>query len=151
MVLQIVGFFLILVEVLKLSRLIRQEKYDISRFEKDLAGLEAKGEHKKESPSQALQDYVNKALAKGVTVTEIRQKLQERGWKEEQINAVLPQTASASPETLTTTAAATSTTTSSTSTMTSESGPSQMQTDAEQKNSDPNASNVGGPGGNSAN
>ncbi|NJL44517.1 MAG: hypothetical protein HC945_04375 [Nitrosarchaeum sp.] len=96
MVVQVVGFFVLLIEIFKLSRLIRQEKYDISRFEKDLGSLEARGEHKAEEPSDQLKEYVDRARAKGIPDTEIRQKLEERGWKTEQVDKVLG-TASSAP------------------------------------------------------
>jgi hypothetical protein len=89
LVLLLAGFILLLVELRKLQRLIAQEKYDITRFENDLASLEEKGHHKETSPSAELQSYVQKALAQGITPDEIRNKLRSRGWHEEQISQAL--------------------------------------------------------------
>jgi hypothetical protein len=81
--------FVLLAEIRKLHGLIKMEKSDVGRFEVDLNGLEGRAGPKPENNAN-IQDYIQKSLEKGISASDIRQKLLDRGWKAEQIDKVMP-------------------------------------------------------------
>jgi len=82
------GLIVILIELKKLKKLISFEQRDVLRFERDLAFFERKQDENKNIPNK-LSAYVNYCIAKGMSKQQIRKSLLDRGWSDEQVNALL--------------------------------------------------------------
>lgn len=84
MILMLFGLIFVLLELRKLTKLLREEQSDIQRFEKDLTELEQyEGQS---SVSKETRDYVKVCLDKGIALDKIRESFLKSGWPEKKVD-----------------------------------------------------------------
>ena len=92
LVLMLTGLIFILLELKKLTSLIKEEKVDITRFESDLTQFE-RDEGKRPStltkPSDKMVSYIRGAMKKGMSPAQIEATLTQRGWPKAQVDNIL--------------------------------------------------------------
>lgn len=82
----LIGLIFVLLELRKLTALISKEKSEIERFEKDLSEFEADTGKKS---SDELINYIQDAIAKGITPEQIEASLIKRGWPKKEVDNIL--------------------------------------------------------------